>query len=189
MYLFRQTLTLPAAHDYYGSEAGVVTSASAIALFVNGHQVTYTRLSAARYAITQYLHAGRNVVGVYAQPAPRCNALNVTVIARAAGVRATAAGQDAVAVRAWVTPGTMPYNFYPTLYARTTPGAACAADVHYSTGRPPTSFSGTRQVAGRDGTVHWGWHEMTKGDSGTATVWCTDGSVRRRAQARFSVVR
>jgi len=92
-------------------------------------------------------------------------------------------------VQAWVTPGTMRYDAYPVLYARSLPGATCAANVVYSTGYPPVSFHGTPQTTGVDGTVRWGWHEMTKGDSGDATVSCTYHGAAQTGHTRFSVTR
>jgi len=92
-------------------------------------------------------------------------------------------------VQAWVTPSTMRYDAYPVLYTRSVPGATCTAGVVYSTGYPPVSFHGTPQTTGVDGTVRWGWHEMTKGDSGDATVSCTYHGAVQTAQAHFAVTR
>ena len=78
-----------------------------------------------------------------------------------------------VGVQASVTPAIMPYNAYPILSARSIPGATCAANVVYSTGYAPVSFDGYPQTVGASGVVRWGWHEMTKGDSGRATINCT----------------
>jgi len=93
------------------------------------------------------------------------------------------------AVQAWVTPDTMRYDAYPVLYARSVPGATCTANVVYSTGYPPVSFHGTPQTTGADGTVRWGWHEMTKGDSGDASVSCTYHGAVQTGHTRFSVTR
>ncbi len=78
-----------------------------------------------------------------------------------------------VGVQALVAPAIMPYDAYPILSARSTPGATCAAAVVYSTGYTPVSFDGYTQTVGPSGVVRWGWHEMTKGTSGRATVNCT----------------
>ncbi len=91
------------------------------------------------------------------------------------------------AVRAWVTPRTMPYDAYPTLFARIITGARCAAEVVYTTGRTPRSFDGSEQAGGKGGVVRWDWHEETKGSGGTATVTCVYHAVTRTAQAVFSV--
>ncbi len=91
------------------------------------------------------------------------------------------------AVRALVTPRTMPYDAYPTLVARTINGARCAAEVVYTTGRTPRSFDGYEQTVGKGEVVHWDWHEETKGAGGTATVTCTYHGLTRTAQAQFIV--
>ncbi len=78
-----------------------------------------------------------------------------------------------VGVQAAVVPAIMPYDAYPILSARSTPGATCTAAVMYATGYAPVSFDGYPQTVGASGVVRWGWHEMTKGDSGRATVRCT----------------
>jgi hypothetical protein len=44
-------------------------------------------------------------------------------------------------VSASVSPNPVPYGAYPTLSARTVPGAVCSASVLYSTGYPPRSFN------------------------------------------------
>jgi len=93
------------------------------------------------------------------------------------------------AVQAWVTPDTMRYDAYPVLYARSVPGATCTANVVYSTGYPPVSFHGIPQTTGADGTARWGWHQMTKGDSGDATVSCMYHGAVQTTQARFAVTR
>jgi len=85
----------------------------------------------------------------------------------------TVAPAASVGVQALVAPAIMPYDAYPILSARSTPGATCAAAVVYSTGYTPVSFDGYTQTVGASGVVRWGWHEMTKGTSGRATVNCT----------------
>jgi len=85
----------------------------------------------------------------------------------------TTAPAGGVGLQARVTPAIMPYDAYPILSARSTRGATCAADVVYSTGYAPVLFNGYPQTVGASGVVRWGWHEMTKGDSGRATVRCT----------------
>ena len=96
-------------------------------------------------------------------------------------------GGPRLAIRVWVDPGTMPYNAYPTLYARTQQGSTCSADVLYSTGRHPTSFTGYAQTVPPGGRVSWGWHEETKGYGGTATVSCTYRGATGVASAGFAV--
>jgi len=98
-----------------------------------------------------------------------------------------AAIRPALTVQAWVDPPSMPYDFYPTLYARTLPGTHCTADVQYNTGRSPTSFDGGDTVAGANGIVSWSWHEETQGDGGTAFVTCSANGASQFAQATFSV--
>ena len=109
---------------------------------------------------------------------------------------ATAAGPTAIGtpgpsaaflVQAWVTPETMLYDAYPVLTVRTQLGAACTADVTYSTGYPPRSFDGASETAGADGLVRWAWHEMTKGDSGEANVSCMLTGQTRTARTEFAV--
>ncbi len=93
-YLFRQSARLSKAHDYYGSEITFTGAVRAFALFINGHQLTYKsapttrdRGFTARYALTSYLHAGVNVIGVYAVPSHRaCNAIDVSATLRMAGI-------------------------------------------------------------------------------------------------------
>jgi len=92
-----------------------------------------------------------------------------------------------IGVQASVTPAIMPYNAYPILAARSTPGATCAADVVYATGYTPVSFDGSPQTVGASGVVRWGWHEMTKGDSGRATVRCTLKGTPWSATTTFAV--
>jgi hypothetical protein len=90
-------------------------------------------------------------------------------------------------VTAWVSPSTMPYNAYPTLHAKTTPGATCSASVVYSTGRSPVSFSGSPEHVGSSGVVGWSWHEETSGSGGTGTVTCTYHGRSGKATAHFTV--
>jgi hypothetical protein len=82
----------------------------------------------------------------------------------------------------------MPYNAYPTLYAKTSPGASCTADVIYDgTNRHPASFNGYALVAGSNGTVGWRWHEETKGGGGTGYVTCTLHGASVSATTTFTV--
>ncbi len=90
-------------------------------------------------------------------------------------------------VQASVTPAIMPYNAYPILSARGSPGATCTAAVVYSTGYAPVSFDGSAQTVGVSGVVRWGWHEMTKGDSGRAIVRCTLKGTPSSAETTFAV--
>ncbi len=90
-------------------------------------------------------------------------------------------------LRAYVSPSSMPYNAYPTLYGQTISGASCTASVVYSTGRQPRSFDGSARTAGGNGVASWNWHEETRGSGGTATVQCTYRGQRKTAQAAFSV--
>lgn len=92
-------------------------------------------------------------------------------------------------LRASVSPSSMPYNAYPTLYGQTVPGAMCTASVVYSTGRSPRSFDGSARTAGGNGLVRWTWHEETRGSSGTATVQCTYRGQSKTVQTSFSVTR
>lgn len=93
----------------------------------------------------------------------------------------------ALVVHAWVSPSSMPYDAYPTLYARTTPGATCSADVIYTTNRHPVSFDGSPQRVGSQGVVGWGWHEETVGSGGTAYVSCQLGGRQASTTTAFSV--
>lgn len=102
-------------------------------------------------------------------------------------VRRAPATTAAFTIRTWVSPDTMPYNAYPTLYVKSAPGATCAASVMYSTGRSPVSFSGYAQTLPASGTVQWSWHEETKGDGGIATVDCSYRGQQREAVAQFAV--
>jgi len=90
-------------------------------------------------------------------------------------------------VQAWVSPSSMPYDAYPTLYAKSVRGARCSASVVYSTGRAPVSFSGYAKTVGASGVVSWSWHEQTKGASGTASVTCSLNRRSGRATATFQV--
>ncbi len=90
-------------------------------------------------------------------------------------------------VQVVVTPAVMPYDAYPILIVRTVPGTRCAAGVTYSTGYTPVSFNGYAQTTGADGVVRWGWHEMTKGESGTADVTCTVNGTPVRGTTTFTV--
>jgi hypothetical protein len=92
-----------------------------------------------------------------------------------------------LSVRAYVVPSTMSYNAYPTLYAKTKPGASCSATVVYSTGRSPVSFDGSARSVGSSGTVSWSWHEETSGSGGTARVMCSFRRQTKTATASFSV--
>ncbi len=91
------------------------------------------------------------------------------------------------ALSAYVSPASMPYNAYPTLYARTPPGASCTATVVYSTGREPRSFDGSTRTAGGNGLVSWPWHEETTGSGGTARVECRYRGQSKTVQASFTV--
>ncbi len=101
----------------------------------------------------------------------------------------TVAPATSSGVRAEVTPATMPYDAYPILFARSIPGATCTAAVVYSTGYTPVSFDGYPQTVGASGVVRWGWHEMTKGDSGQATVDCTLKGAQWSGVTTFAVTR
>src|SRR5690349_9929990 len=90
-------------------------------------------------------------------------------------------------VTAWVTPNPMPYDAYPTLHARTLPGARCGASVVYSTGRRPVSFDGSPRTVGSTGVVTWTWHEETSGTGGAASVACSYKGQKKSATAVFSV--
>ncbi len=105
-------------------------------------------------------------------------------VALAAGVDVRAAD---VSVWAAVTPAIMPYDAYPTLSARGIPGATCTAAVVYATGYAPVSFAGYPQTVGASGVVRWGWHKMTKGDSGRATVNCTSKGTAWSTTTTFAV--
>ncbi len=94
----------------------------------------------------------------------------------------------AFTVHAYVVPATMPYNAYPALYAKTTPGAACSASVVYSTGRSPASFDGSSRTVGNAGLVNWTWHEETSGSGGTAKVACSYRGRTASATAAFTVI-
>jgi hypothetical protein len=48
-------------------------------------------------------------------------------------------------VTAYVSPNPVSFGAYPTLYARSTPGASCSAQVVYSTGRHGPSMAHRRQ--------------------------------------------
>jgi len=102
---------------------------------------------------------------------------------RHAPVRAT----SGFAVQAWVSPSSMPYDAYPTFYARTRRGAQCHADVVYSTGRSPVSFGGGTQTVGSSGVTGWSWHEETKGNGGTGFVTCQFGSQSKTVTTTFTV--
>lgn len=96
--------------------------------------------------------------------------------------------RQSLSVQAWVSPNSMPYNAYPTLYARTTPGASCTADVIYDgTNRHPVSFNGYAQVASTGGTVAWRWHEETKGGGGTGYVTCALNGITVSTTTTFTV--
>jgi len=96
---------------------------------------------------------------------------------------------SAFLLRAWVSPNPMPYRAYPTLFARTIPGAGCSASVSYVSGQPATSFNGYVQIAGQSGSVTWSWHEETREGGGTAHVTCTFQGMLRSAQATFHIAR
>lgn len=89
-------------------------------------------------------------------------------------------------VRAWVSPGSMPYNAYPTLNARVQAGASCLASVTYfNTNRRPVSFHGYTKRS--TGTVSWSWHEETKGSGGSAYVPCSLDGRQGSATVTFTV--
>jgi len=91
-------------------------------------------------------------------------------------------------LRAYVSPSSMPYNAYPTLYGQTISGASCTASVVYSTGRQPRSFDGSARTAGSNGLVSWNWHEETSGDGGTASVQCRYRGQDKSVQVAFTVI-
>jgi hypothetical protein len=84
-----------------------------------------------------------------------------------------------------VQPATMPYGAYPAVVAVVSRGAACSAQVVYSTGRRPVSFHGGAMTS--TGTIRWPWHEETKGNSGVATVTCRLHGVNETKTAGFVV--
>jgi hypothetical protein len=90
-------------------------------------------------------------------------------------------------VRAAVSPNPVSYGSYPTLYAYSTPGTVCTANVVYSTGRAPVSFNGSAQTVGSKGKVGWSWHMESKGSGGTGTVMCTLRGRSKSAMVTFSI--
>jgi hypothetical protein len=90
-------------------------------------------------------------------------------------------------VNAYVSPNPVSYGSYPTLYAKSTPGASCTAQVVYSTGRPPRSFDGSAKTVGSSGVVSWSWHMESKGTGGTATVICSLHGQTKTAAAKFTI--
>jgi len=90
-------------------------------------------------------------------------------------------------VSAYVSPNPVSYGSYPTLYAKSTPGALCSAQVLYSTGRAPVSFDGSAKTVGSSGVVGWTWHMESKGTGGTATVSCSLHGQTKSATASFTI--
>ena len=91
-------------------------------------------------------------------------------------------------VTAWVSPGRMAYDSYPTLYVKTKPGASCEADVVYSTGYASVSFpDSTYYTADSKGMMTFRWHEETIGNSGRAYVHCEQGTKTQTVRASFQV--
>jgi hypothetical protein len=90
-------------------------------------------------------------------------------------------------VRAAVSPNPVSYGSYPTLYAHSSPGAVCKANVLYSTGRTPVSFSGSPQTVGTSGRVGWSWHMESKGSGGIGTVTCSLRGPSKSATASFTI--
>jgi hypothetical protein len=94
-YLVRQTVALPRAHDYYGSELDL-TAMTYLSVNVNGHALGDASSGGyykhtERYALAAYLHSGVNVIAAYARAAstaasPACSALMYTVTFHATGV-------------------------------------------------------------------------------------------------------
>ncbi len=143
-------------------------------LFVGSENVSATSLDRNREVglLMRDRVAIAEVERVFDQDLRRERSGRVPTVALTAAT-ASAPAATGVGVQASVAPATMPYDAYPILSARSIPGATCAADVVYSTGYAPVSFAGYPQTVGASGIVRWGWHEMTKGDSGRATVRCT----------------
>jgi len=104
-----------------------------------------------------------------------------------AAPRAPIGTSSHLVIRVSVSPSTMPYDFHPTLFATTSPGALCSPTVVYSTGRQPVSLARSTQLVGATGTVSWTWHEETKGSSGLATVRCSYHGQTATASASFTV--
>jgi len=90
-------------------------------------------------------------------------------------------------VSAYVSPNLVSYGAYPTLYAKSVPGASCTARVVYSTGRAPASFDGSAKTVGSGGVVGWTWHMESKGSGGTATVRCSLHGRTKSASATFTI--
>jgi hypothetical protein len=90
-------------------------------------------------------------------------------------------------VSAYVSLNPVSYGSYPTLYAKSTPGATCTADVVYSTGRRPVSFDGSAKTVGSSGVVSWSWQMESKRSGGTATVSCTLHGPTKIATATFTI--
>jgi hypothetical protein len=67
----------------------------------------------------------------------------------------TARPSGSFSVRASVSPNPVSYGSYPMLNAYSSPGAVCTANMVYSTGRAPVSFSGSAQTVGASGKVGW----------------------------------
>jgi hypothetical protein len=91
------------------------------------------------------------------------------------------------AVSAYVSPNSVPYGAYATLYARSSAGAVCTASVVYSTGHAPRSFDGSARTVGSSGVVSWTWHMQSSGTGGTATVTCAWHGQTRSATTSFSI--
>lgn len=91
-YLFRQTFWLPKAHDYYGSEVGVVGQfvAARYALYINGARINGSSFyQGIRYNIEKDLRVGRNVIAIDANAGSQtsCTGLQFRAVVHAAGIK------------------------------------------------------------------------------------------------------
>jgi len=88
-------------------------------------------------------------------------------------------GAGPFAVRVRVSPDPIPYGAFPTLIIATRPGAICAIQVRYTSGRPPASYPDHSVVAAPPGLIReqGRWRVESRSAGGTARVTCTSGGV------------
>jgi hypothetical protein len=140
---------------------------------------------------------GEDVVDVYVSlraPAARTAVLALARLVdrrlagtRVAAVRTTSHPASPPRTTAWVYPNPLPSGSYPTVNARTVPGAVCTAHLTLSNGQAPTVYPRNVRTADRTGRVSWFWHQVDRASRGTAQITCAVRHRTLRAAASFRV--
>lgn len=86
-----------------------------------------------------------------------------------------------------VFPNPLPTDSYPTITARTVPGASCTARITLASGQAARVLPRPTRAADASGRVSWFWHQAGAAGHGTATVSCAARGNTVTARTDFRV--